>query len=407
MPLKSFFPEQLKEIKDFFTAAKEVVRLVTIDPEMKPMLFKALAKMEDDAEFPHALLQYNNEFIATIPYFQDLHALIKKEYQDNREALIKEGVDFTLPYSQDSDLKAPAKFIRYTCALAESLPEHLGSIILILDPENMENSENYKKSIAYLAAKTTSRWVKFLVLDSRLEPVLKGLEKNHKKIGQQTFYLAPEEIERRAKQDLKSPGALSPLERRQYVGLLAGFAYAKKDYDQAANLQTRWVKAAEKEGEPGETATAYYNLGNTLAEKQDYGAAINAYCKASDLCNEHKLEALAPYVYTNLGIALHREGSFKQAFASLKVARDMFKAQNHRPGEAHVVDCLAQMYAMDKENEKAEKSWLYALSIYDGITASTFKDLRESGREDIVAKLERFYDDTGQSAKKNTIPQKA
>ncbi len=98
---------------------------------------------------------------------------------------------------------------------------------------------------------------------------------------------------------------------------------------------------------------------------------------------------LAPFAYANLGIALHRNGEFAQAFASLKVARDMFKAQNHRAGEAYVVDALAQMYALDGRKAEAEKSWRYCLSLYEGMTSTMFADLRASGSKDVLEKLEQ------------------
>ena len=55
MSLKSYFPEQFDQLKAFFISGTEVVRHLKIDAEMKPMLMKALARMEEDREFPHAL----------------------------------------------------------------------------------------------------------------------------------------------------------------------------------------------------------------------------------------------------------------------------------------------------------------------------------------------------------------
>jgi hypothetical protein len=65
----------------------------------------------------------------------------------------------------------------------------------------------------------------------------------------------------------------------------------------------------------------------------------------------------------------------------------MFKAQNHRAGEAFVVDALAQMYALDGRKAEADKSWRYCLSLYESMTSSTFADLRASGSKDVIAKL--------------------
>jgi len=229
-----------------------------------------------------------------------------------------------------------------------------------------------------------------LVLDLRTAPMLEGLEREHEKIGVQTLYLAPEEIERRVHEDLQSPAALSPAERRQYKGLLAGFAFSNRRYDEAAQLQRAWASEAEQDGAPGDAASAHYNLGNTLLAQSAWPDAIAAFSKACELSIENKLTGLAPFAYANLGVGLHRNGEFAHAFASLKVARDMFKAQNHRAGEAYVVDVLAQMYALDGRKVEAEKSWHYCLTLYEGMTSPTFGDLRTSGTKDVREKLQHL-----------------
>ena len=93
--------------------------------------------------------------------------------------------------------------------------------------------------------------------------------------------------------------------------------------------------------------------------------------------------------YTNLGIALHRLGRFDEAFGALRVASNFFRAQGNRPGEAFVCDNLAAMHLELGRREDARRVWRYALGLYDGITNPALADVRDSGRADIVAKLER------------------
>jgi tetratricopeptide (TPR) repeat protein len=229
------------------------------------------------------------------------------------------------------------------------------------------------------------------VLDARQSPLLEGVEAQHAKIGVQTFHLAPEEIEKRVKEDLQSPGMLTPAERRQYKGMLGGFAYSNRQYDKAERIQQEVVtEAQEGDGPPDEIARAYYCLGNTYLAKGDFPAATAAFCRASDVCLENKVLSFAPFIFVNLGVSLHRQSQFDQAFAALKVARDMFKMQKVLPGEAHVVDALAQMYALDGRTQEAEKSWRYCLSLYDQMTAPAVKDVREMGRQDVIAKLKQL-----------------
>ena len=387
MSLKSYFPEQFDQLKGFFISATEVVRQLKIDPEMRPMLIKALSRMDEDKEFPHALTLCSQAFADPVSYFDSLYEILRQSYEQNVRALADQKTKLAAPLDERTVLKAPAKFARYASSLAESLPDRVGSLVFVLNPDDVADVPGFRKSIAYLAESIRSEWLKVLVLDSRAAPLLAGLESEHSTIGVQTLYLSPEEIERRVREDLQAPASLSPAERRQYKGLLAGFAFSNRHYDEAAQLQRAWASEAEQDGAPGDAASACYNLGNTLLAQGAWPEATAAFCKACDLCVQHQVIGLAPFAYANLGIGLHRQGEFEQAFAALKVARDMFKAQNHRAGEAFVVDTLAQMYALDGRNAEAEKSWRYCLSLYEGMTSSTFADLRVSGSKDVIAKL--------------------
>ncbi|MBN2701071.1 MAG: tetratricopeptide repeat protein [Methylothermaceae bacterium] len=395
MSLKSYFPEQFDELKAFLISDTEVMRRVLIDPEMKPLLIKALGRMEESEEFPHAFALCEAGFENPESYFDGLSTIVAQSLEQNASVLSDWGVNLATASNSRQPVKPAEKFIDLASTFADSLPDSIGSLVFILDPEAVTDPDAYRRTMLALAKQVESRWLKFVVFDSRTQPLLDGIESENPEIGAQIFYLSPEEIEQRVTQDLQSPNGLVPAERRQYKGLLAGFAFANKDYERAETLQRAWIAEAEREGEPSELANAYYNLGNTLLSKKDFPAATAIFCKACEICVEHKVYAVAPFAYTNLGISLHRQDDFEQAFTALKVARDMFKAQNQRPGEAYVVDCLAQMYALDGRREEAAKAWRYALSIYEGITSPTFNDLREHGQEDIRAKLKRLGMDEG------------
>jgi len=388
--LKSYFPEQFAQLEGFFLSATETVRLLRIDPEMRPMLIKALSRMDEDKAFPHALTLCSQPFTEPVGYFESLYDILQRSYEQNAPALADQGVKLAAPADEHTPLKAPARFARYASSLAESLPERVGSLVFILAPDDVADGPGFRKSIAFLAENIRSDWLKVLVFDLRTAPMLDGLEREHAKIGLQTLYLSPEEIEKRVREDLQAPASLSPAERRQYKGLLAGFAFSNRRYDEAAQLQRAWASEAEQDGAPGDAASACYNLGNTLLAQSAWPEAITAFSKACELCLAHKLPGLAPFAYANLGIGLHRNGEFAQGFASLKVARDMFRAQNHRAGEAYVVDVLGQIYALDGRKAEAEKSWRYCLSLYEGMTSTTFADLRTSGSKDVLAKLEQL-----------------
>jgi tetratricopeptide (TPR) repeat protein len=390
MSLKSFFSEQYQQLTAFLMSATETVHCVRIDDELKPLFLKMLAKLEEDPEVPHLFMMCSSRFEDPLTYFRDLLATLSTAREDSAPALAQHGITLAAAPRLDPSLPAPARFVTDASALSDRLPDHIGSLVLVVDPAEVTEPPTYRRSITYLAAEITSPWLKIIVLDPRQQPRLDHIEQDQKRIGVQTFYLSPEETERRVAEDLEGGAALTPVERRQYKGLLAGFAFANKDYDRATRLQGDWVREAEAAGDVSEVANAYYSLGNTYLAQGAFAEAANALCRACDLCVNRKLHALAPFAYTNLGIALHRQGDSEHALESLKVARDMFRAQNQRPGEAYVVDTLAQLYVREGRREEAENAWRYALAIYEGMSSTLYKDLRESGREDIMSKLDRL-----------------
>jgi hypothetical protein len=96
----------------------------------------------------------------------------------------------------------------------------------------------------------------------------------------------------------------------------------------------------------------------------------------------------------NLGVSLYYEGRGHEALDSLGAARRLFTALDHRPGEAHVLDCTARIW-VESDPERARGFWHEALALYDSITAPHLADVRVSGRTDIEAKLAALGGSTG------------
>ena len=179
-------------------------------------------------------------------------------------------------------------------------------------------------------------------------------------------------------------------EKRRAMTTVGLMAFGRKDYGKAEAMQSKAVKAAKLAEEPMEVALGLYNLGNTYIAAKDFEAAVDVLSEAADGCCFHEFDELAPLAFCNLGIALFHCGEQRGAFDALKVARDMFQAQNNLPGEAHVCDCLAQCHNTYDQRREAETAWLYALDLYDRITNPNLEDVRASGRQDIIIKMKHF-----------------
>ena len=386
MPLTAFFSEQLDRIEDFLGEPAPAVRIVLIDPEMRGILLRMLAGLDEQDDFRHLLIPHHAPFLDSAGWFEGLLGSLNAQIEQHAETLAEAGVE---PGPEDSGRSPPWRFLGRAEGLAGTLPEAAGSLVFLIHPDAIEDRKGFARSIAFLADKATSPRLKFLVLDERREPCLAALASGHPNADTQTFWCSPQEMEQRVNAMLEQSAA-APSDRRRALMMAAGFAFSNRDYARAESLQRQQLEAAETGGEPVEQAIGTYGLGNTLLAAGRPEEAAETFLRTCDLCVAHGLNELAPMAYTNLGVALHRLGDFDQAFAAMRVGSRFFKAQGNRPGEAFVCDNLATMYLEQDRPEEAARVWRYAQSLYDGITNPALQDVRESGSADIQAKLDQL-----------------
>lgn len=392
MPLQDFFEEQFDALEVFLLHPDAPVRVVRIDSELRPMLLKYLVCKDEEPEFPHLLIGYDAPFRDPVSWFAGLGTTLTGEIDQNRAALAAAGVADPFPSKPTARMKTPERFLIQAEHLAHQLPDSVGALTFVLEPEQIDDAEGFRRSLAFLADHVRSPWLKFLVLEERSRSVLDELVQNHPRVDAQVFWLSPEELGERAERALAASGGKPGPARQQAAGFAAAVAFARKDYTTAEALQRSIVHEAGSSGAPVDQAVALYNLGNTLLAQGDNTAAVEVFAEGAELCNAHQLDQLAPMLFTNLGVALHRIGEVDQAFASLKTARDHFRADGNRPGEAHVCDCLAALYQEVGRAAEAAQAWRFALQLYEGITNPALADVRSAGRADILAKLERLRD---------------
>lgn len=388
MPLTAFFSEQLDQIEDFLDEPGAVVRIVLVDPEMRGIFLRLLGGLEEQDDFDHLVIAHQAPFRDPVGWFQGLLDILDAQVEQHAATLAEAGVA-SGPAEGDEELPAPWRFLRRAERLAESLPEAIGSLAFLIDPEAVEDPEGFTRSVAFLAGKVGSPRLKFVALDERRSPALAQPAADHPRVAVQTFWCSPQEMEQRVNAMLEQPPA-SPSDRRRALMMAAGFAYSNRDYARSEALQRQQLEAAEAAGEPLEQAVGAYGLGNTLLAAGRAEEGAEAFLRACDLCVAHGLNELAPMVYTNLGVALHRLGHFEQAFEALRVGSRFFRAQGNRPGEAFVCDNLAAMYREQDRPEEAARVWRYAQGLYDGITNPALQDVREAGLADIRAKLDQL-----------------
>lgn len=390
MPLADFFQKQFDSIKAFMGNPRKTVRCVRVDPELKEMFLKALVKMEEDPDFPHFMIHSDAPYHDTEQYFTSLYNSLDKQLDQYEAELESAGIRVRGRGNRGGSDDMAESFLRMVTGFADNLPDHAGAMVFVMDPQSVSDAEGYYDAVTRMATQTPSAWVKYLVIDHRLDPLLAGIDRRTECAGHQTFYLAPAEIEARVKSAADEPHRYTRPEQRQHLALLAGFAFGRKAYEEAAELHQRAHEIALDEGAPQPVANIKYNLGNTRLAQGELEAAETLFCEAIELCLDNRIDALLPLVLVNLGVVLHRQQRVEEAAQSFQVARENFKAQNQLPGEAHALDCLVSMHQAEKQYDRAEEAWRECLALYNGITSDAFEDVRRAGAADIRQKLERL-----------------
>jgi tetratricopeptide (TPR) repeat protein len=284
--------------------------------------------------------------------------------------------------------------VLYLSSLAEGLPDHVGSLVVVLDPAEVADPAGFREALAWLAENTWSNWVKYLVLDDRLKPQTAGVEEVSKRASKQVMYQSPEEFEARIRDALQNDVSLSPDLRRRYTAMLGGFALSRKNHDAAAEAYRRQIELIRLDGVPAEEAQAHYCLGNVMLARRDLPAAEEAYARALELALAHQQTQLMGLVLTQLGVVLARQGRAEEAEESFRVARQAARNTNTPPLEAFALDNQAQSFLAAGDNAAAERCWKESLAVYDGITSDALPDVKEAGRKDILMKLEMLSQHT-------------
>jgi hypothetical protein len=387
MPLKTFFTAQFELVRLFMLDPNQTVRVVQCDPDLRPLLMKALAGLDGEADNPNVMLCSEVPFDTPGKFYDGLTADLADAYEAWKPQLAEVGYRFRLTPDDLAGFAPRERFVTYAAAMADSLPNVFGSLVLVICPDRVTDLAAFRKAVVDLADRTPSDWMKYLIIDGRSKPDLDGIGHGRPDLMTQTFHISPEEMEVQARKDL-AKGGLLPQEVRQYTALLAGFAFARREYADALKLQQDWVAQAETAGAPAEVANASYNLGNTHLAVNDLPAAEDAFVRALDLGLDHNLGPLVPMILANLGIAVHRQDRPDEALKCFELARDHCRAQDLKPTEAHVLDCMGRLYEADGKPAQAAKCWQEALAVYDGITGDAFAE----GKAGAIAPLQESID---------------
>jgi hypothetical protein len=387
MPYEEFFTGQIQQIEAFLWAWVPPVRIIAIDGEMRNVLRRMLLGLDQDEKYLHVFLGHSDGFLDLTTWFESLHRELERQLATNAEDIQSIGMEVP-DANHGAALTAPWRFLHRAEAVAKALPQEVGALAFIIEPEGIGDADGFIRSVEFLADNVKSSRLKFILPDDRAAPRLDEVAAKHPRVQSQVFWLDPRSMQQSIERELASPGA-SP--SSAMLGQAAAFAAADQDHSRAVSLQWRRIMEVEKEGgAPTDRVTARLDYSRALINAGHADPAAETLLQACQLCSAHQLHDLAPLAYTDLGIALNRAGNVDQSFEALRVGSQFFRAQGNLPGEAHVCDTLAKMHEERGETAEAGRVWRYALGLYEGITNPQLADVRAAGVEDIQSKLVRL-----------------
>ncbi|NNK63381.1 MAG: tetratricopeptide repeat protein [Gemmatimonadetes bacterium] len=399
MALQDPFALRIAQIRSFMRLPPFRVLELTRAPDLEPLVQRVLARMADDEGDPHAQIYVAPTFDGYRGFFQQLIDAVERSVATAADDLVE--LDCFMPAAPElppEDQAEPADWglatSRYLAAVGEALPAEAGSLVLVVEPKDTSARPALGWAVGALAYWIDSDRAKVIVVDSGPAPLVPdeddGVEIRMVRVD---FAVPPEEIEAEVLADLDDPD-LDPSKAGSLRLMAGAFASSAGRFDEAERHLKSALSVAP-DNPAGETratpehANALYNLGNLYGRTGRHPEASEAFAAAAEIALEGDSTPLGAMALTNLGVSLYYEGRGQEALESLGAARRLFTALDHRPGEAHVLDCTARIW-VESDPERARGLWHEALALYDSITAPHLADVRTSGRADIEIKLARL-----------------
>lgn len=398
MPLQDPFALRIAKLRVFLREPTFRVLLLHRPSDLRRIARRLLVNLQDEPDSLHAMLHVEQAFRDYLSFFESVVEEVSASVDAVRDELLELGVEVPAPPSlhfgsdRESGAVEPREMASrtagYLSAVADAMPPETGSLTILLEPEEIGSRDALAWALRALARHTESGRAKVVVLDHGEPPLLPEGDVEQR-VLHVDFAVPPQELEKTVVSDLEA-GQLSPSEVRRF-GLLAGaFATSAGRFREAEGRLLDCVRRCREAEVEGEEANALFNLGNLYLREERFEEASENFGRAAGISLDEEQHGMAAMALTNLGVSLHREGRGAEAMDSFGSAQALFAAIDHRPGQAHVADCIGSAYALGGDSERARQFWQEAAAIYASITAPHLAQVRSSGREEMLRKIARL-----------------
>src|SRR5215831_6971781 len=80
MALQDIFQTRIEQLRSFMRHSQQSLLCVRVAPDIKQVLIKALAGLDEDPNSPYVMIGADTPFCTSVEYFEGLSALILEDY---------------------------------------------------------------------------------------------------------------------------------------------------------------------------------------------------------------------------------------------------------------------------------------------------------------------------------------
>ena len=376
--LENHFTSAFQQIEEFLATPGAGALGLMINGDLRDLVLRVLLRQQESPDFPHVYLAPEAAFSTGPVYARQTLEQLRAEMDELRTAFEEGGVEpETLLARAEREGDAVSALSLFISDLAEAMPDYVGSIVLLIDPDEVPDEEALADFLVNCTERLDSPWAKCLFLLEGEDTPRHGLDRSTPRIRYLDMRLDPARIRALLEAGLDDPFVLSEAQRARYSLLLSQFLRHEGESEHAGQILDLLIESYEKKDTDDVLhALARYDRGNLLLERQALPEAVEDYRRCLQIATHLDSAPIAAMAATNLGVALMRADEPAHAVASFDTARRIAEANGLQPLLVHVEERIADACAQQGDEAAAQRHRERARSLCEALDDTRFSAIK-------------------------------
>ena len=376
--LENHFTAAFEQLEEFLATPGAGSLGLMVNGDLRDLVLRALHRQQESTDFPHVYLVPEVEFTTGPVYARQALEQMRAEMKEAGPPFEEGGVvPETLLARAQREGDAVSALAAFVSDLAEAMPDDVGSIVLLTDPDDVSDEAAFADFLIACTERLDSAWAKCLFLVESEESPRYGLDRRTPRIRYLDMRLDPGRIRAQLEAGLDDPFALSDAQRARYSLLLSQFLRHEGEPERAGQILDLLIGSYEKGGNDDVLhALARYDRANLSLERGTVPEAVEDYRRCLEIATRTESASLAAMAATNLGVALMRAGESAHAATSFDTARRIAEANGLQPLLVHVEERIADACAQQGDEEGARLHRERARSLCEALDDTRFRAIK-------------------------------